>query len=96
MNEEKKHNIKEAEEKIERLKEIIENKDRVIHAKKQNTNIYYGIRFVEMICIGIMVFGALWKGTEILNLDTPGFMMAYGGLGAILSEVFARVFKKKI
>jgi len=29
-----------------------------------------------------------------MNLDTPGFMMVYGALGAISSEVIARVFKK--
>ena len=49
-------------------------------------DIYKGIRVIEVICIGIAVFGALWKGTEILNLDTPEFMMVYGSAGAIISE----------
>ena len=60
------------------------------------SNVYYGIRIVQVICIGFAVFGAMWKGTEILNLDTPEFMMVYGIGGAIISEILARVFKKKI
>ena len=61
-----------------------------------NEDVYTGIRIVEVICIGFAVFGALWKGTEILNLDTPEFMMVYGSAGALISEILARVFKKKI
>jgi hypothetical protein len=88
--------VKEAEEKLKILNEIIKDKDREIDQRHTNTNIYYGVRFIQIICIGIAVFGALWKGTEVMNLDTPGFMMVYGGLGAISSEIIARVFKKKI
>ena len=64
--------------------------------QETKTNIYLGIRFIQVLCIGIAVFGALWKGTEVLNLDTPEFMMVYGGAGALISEIIARVFKKKI
>lgn len=63
---------------------------------KENKNmIYYAMRFIQVLCIGIAVFGALWKGTEIFNLDTPSFMMVYGSAGALLSEGIARLFKKK-
>jgi len=88
--------IKDLEERIKRQKEAIENKDRIIKSKENKTNIYYGIRFVEVICIGIAVFGFLWNTTEVLNLTTPQFMMLYGGSGAVISEIISRVFKKKI
>ena len=52
-------------------------------------------RFIEVLCIGAFVFGFIWNGTEILNLTTPQFMMLYGGIGAIISEITARIFKKK-
>lgn len=56
----------------------------------------YGvIRFVEIICIAVFVFGFLWNGTEILDLSTPQFMMLYGGIGAVVSEGLARLFSKK-
>ena len=52
-------------------------------------------RVIEMLCIGAFVFGFLWNGTEVMNLTTPQFMMLYGGSGAVLSEVVARIIKKK-
>lgn len=61
----------------------------------KKTDVYYGIRFVQVVCIGIAAFGFLWNTTEMLNLTTPQFMMLYGGCGAVISEVFARIFKKK-
>ena len=88
--------IKELEEKNKRLKELYEQKQEQESKEETKTNIYYGIRFVQMVCIGFVLFGALWKGTDILNLDTPEFMMVYGGAGALISEIVARVFKKKI
>ena len=56
---------------------------------------YLAIRYIEMICIGVFVFGALWEGTIVMNLSTPQFLMIYGGCGALISEVLARLFKKK-
>lgn len=56
---------------------------------------YLAMRYVQIICIGAFVFGALWEGTIIMNLSTPQFLMVYGGVGAVLSEVLARLFKKK-
>jgi len=56
---------------------------------------YLAIRYIEIICIGVFVFGALWEGTIVMNLTTPQFLMIYGGCGAIISEVLARLFKKK-
>ena len=88
--------IKELEEHNERLKNIIDQKNKEKYDNGTKTNIYYGIRFVQVLCIGVAVFGGLWKGTEVLNLDTPEFMIVYGGAGALISEIIARVFKKKI
>jgi len=56
---------------------------------------YLVMRYVQIICIGAFVFGALWEGTIVMNLTTPQFLMIYGGCGAIISEVLARLFKKK-
>ena len=88
--------IKKLEEHNEKLKDIIDQKNKIKAANETKTNIYYGIRFVQVLCIGVSVFGGLWKGTEVMNLDTPSFMIVYGGSGALISEVIARVFKKKI
>ena len=56
---------------------------------------YLAMRYVELLCIAAFIFGMLWNGTEILDLTTPQFLMLYGGVGAIVSEVLARVFHKK-
>ena len=56
---------------------------------------YLAVRYIEMICIGVFVFGALWEGTIVMNLSTPQFLMIYGGCGAVISEVLSRMFKKK-
>jgi|GEM_PF-3507477 len=93
MNEEEIENLKEHNKKLLNMLEEKRNHERQQETK---TNIYYGIRFVQVLCIGVAVFGALWKGTEVLNLDTPEFMIVYGGSGALISEVIARLFKKKI
>jgi len=62
----------------------------------EETNIkYLAMRYVELLCIAVFIFGMLWNGTEIMNLTTPQFLMLYGGVGAIVSEVLARVFHKK-
>lgn len=53
-------------------------------------------RFIEILCIGAFVFGSLWSGTEVMNLTTSQFMMLYGGSGAVISEVIARILKKKL
>ena len=56
---------------------------------------YLATRYIEIFCIGLFVFGFLWNGTEILNLTTPQFLMLYGGSGAVLTEILARLFSKK-
>jgi len=88
--------IKKLEESNKRLKEAVVERNRQAQKEETKTNIYYGIRFIQVLCIGVAVFGALWKGTEVLSLDTPEFMIVYGGSGALISEVVARMFKKKI
>lgn len=57
---------------------------------------YLGIRIVECICIGVFIFGVLWNGTEILQLTFSQFMMLYGGTGAAVSEIIARILYKQI
>ena len=57
---------------------------------------YLAMRYIQILCIGLFVFGALWEGTLSFNLSTPQFFMLYGSIGAIISELFARLFKKKI
>ena len=96
MTKEEENKVKELEDRNKRLKEIIAEKNKQKQIQETKTNIYYGIRFVQVLCIGVFVFGALWQGTETFNMNTPQFMMVYGGLGAFISEVIARVFKKKI
>ena len=56
---------------------------------------YYIARYVQCFCIAVFIFGTMWNGTEILNLSTPQFMMLYGGGGAVICEVLARLFDKK-
>lgn len=56
---------------------------------------YLAFRYLEIICIGAFIFGFLWNGTEVMQLTTPQFMMLYGGAGAVVCEILARVFSKK-
>ncbi len=53
------------------------------------------IRFVEIACIGLFVFGLIWNTSEILKLTVPQFMMLYGGVGAGVCESIIRWSKKK-
>ena len=74
---------------------IKENKEVIIKKAEEPNTVYKVARFIEVFCIGAFVFGFLWNGTEIMNLTTPQFMMLYGGTGALISEIIARIFKKK-
>ena len=56
---------------------------------------YIAIRFIELICIAAVIFGVLWEGTETFNLTMPQFLIMYGSIGAIISEILARIFSKK-
>ena len=76
-------------------KEIEEKKKEESKQIEEPSTPYLISRIIEMLCIGAFVFGFLWNGTEMLNLTTPQFMMLYGGVGAIISEIIARIFKKK-
>lgn len=78
----------------EEIKE--EEKEKEAEKKVEEPSTSYMIaRVIELLCIGAFVFGFLWNGTEIMNLTTPQFMMLYGGSGAVISEVVARIIKKK-
>ena len=73
-----------------------ENKEEKKQEKEPEPSTPYLIsRIIEMLCIGAFIFGFLWNGTEVMNLTTPQFMMLYGGSGAMISEVVARIIKKK-
>ena len=63
--------------------------------KEEPSTSYLVARFIELLCVGAFVFGFLWNGTEVMNLTTPQFMMLYGGSGAVIAEVVARIIKKK-
>ena len=57
---------------------------------------YIAVRLVEFISIAAIIFGAAWEGTETFNLSMPQFCMLYGGIGAVVSEILARILKKNI
>ena len=64
-----------------------------MNEENENTrNAYLAFRYIEGICIAVFVFGFLWHGTETLKLTLPQFMMLYGGCGAAISELLARLF----
>jgi hypothetical protein len=81
-------------DELEKKKQEAERKRKLEHNQEPSTP-YIISRFIELLCIGAFVFGFLWNGTEVMNLTTPQFMMLYGGSGAVISEVVARIFKKK-
>ena len=56
---------------------------------------YLAVRYIECLCIAVFIFGFLWNGTEVMKLTMPQFLMLYGGGGAVISEVLARLFSKK-
>lgn len=56
---------------------------------------YLAARYLEILCISLFIFGFLWNGTEMMNLTTPQFLMLYGGAGAVICEILARLFSKK-
>ena len=86
----------EKEEKNESRTEAV---NKIIEAdEKSNDNRrigYLASRYVECFCIAMFIFGFLWNGTEVLNLTTPQFLMLYGGGGAVLCEILARLFTRK-
>lgn len=71
---------------------IVVNKN--IEAVENTNTKYIVMRYLQMICVGAFVFGALWEGTIKFNLTTPQFLIVYGGTGAVISEILARMFKK--
>jgi len=56
---------------------------------------YIAVRMIELISIAAIIFGAMWNSAETLNLKISEFMMAYGVIGAIVSEITARLLKPK-
>ena len=67
----------------------------VVSNKEEPTLQYLIVRYIECFCIAVFIFGFLWNGTEMLDLTSPQFMMLYGGTGAVVTEILARVFSKK-
>jgi len=76
------------------MEEETKNKEAVETVNVKRTG-YLAARYIEVLCISLFIFGFLWNGTEVMNLTTPQFLMLYGGGGAIVCEVLARVFSKK-
>lgn len=64
--------------------------------KETKLTVYLSIRIVEVICIGVFVFGLLWHGTDTLKLTFAQFMMLYGGVGAAVSEGAARIIHRQL
>jgi hypothetical protein len=56
---------------------------------------YLAVRYIECFGIAIFIFGLLWNGTEVMKLTTPQFMMLYGGIGAVICEILARLFSRQ-
>ena len=72
-------------------------KNYLIHLENDTLDVnmrYVIMRYIQILCIGAFVFGALWEGTIKFNLTTPQFLMVYGGTGAVITEFLARLFKK--
>jgi len=57
--------------------------------------VYIAVRMIELISIAAVIFGVMWNGAETLQLKVSEFMMAYGAIGAIVSEITARLLKPK-
>ena len=80
------------ETRTEAVKKVVEENNK----SEENRKIgYLAARYVECFCIAMFIFGFLWNGTEVLNLTTPQFLMLYGGGGAVLCEILARLFTRK-
>jgi hypothetical protein len=67
----------------------------VVESKKDHPVTYLAARFIEILCLTTFIFGFLWNGTETMNLTTPQFLMLYGGSGAVICEILARLFMRK-
>lgn len=57
---------------------------------------YIGFRFIEGLCIAVCIFGVLWEGTELMDLSLPQFMIVYGGMGAVITEIMSRITMNSI
>jgi hypothetical protein len=80
---------------IQQHVEAVRNQQTVVYQNQDPSMKYLIFRYLEIICVGAFIFGFLWNGTEVLNLTTPQFLMLYGGTGAVVCEILARVFSKK-
>lgn len=47
----------------------------------------------EILGIAAFIFGAFWKGANVMALSPSEFLMLYGGLGAVICEIVARGLK---
>jgi len=56
---------------------------------------YLAVRYIECFCVAVFIFGFVWNGTEMLDLTPSQFMMLYGGTGAVVTEILARIFSRK-
>jgi hypothetical protein len=80
---------------IQQHVEAVRSQQMASYQNQEPSMKYLAFRYLEIICIGAFIFGFLWNGTEVMSLTTPQFMMLYGGMGAVICEILARVFSKK-
>jgi hypothetical protein len=60
---------------------------------KRNTVI--GFRLVQMTCVAAIIFGLMWEGGIGLEMRLSQFMILYGVIGALVSELLARLLAPK-
>lgn len=63
--------------------------------KEKASDLYIGLRFLEIVCIVVFMFGFMWHTSEVYELTLQQWMMLYGGSGALLIEAVVRIIKKK-
>lgn len=59
------------------------------------TDAVTGLRVIEALCVGFFILGVMWQGADVLKLTLPQFLMLYGGVGAIISDLAARVLGRQ-
>lgn len=52
------------------------------------------LRFVELLSISVFILGAMWQGADMMKLSLPQFMMLYGLITAVASELAVRVAQR--
>ena len=83
------------EKKVSEIYNTVQERDDLIKKEETLTWEYITIRFIEILSLSSLIFGSMWEGTEAISLTMPQFMMLYGAIGTVVSEIFARIINKK-